>query len=68
MAVFYPLENFDKYVKTKSYAYRSFQEDKECFLLLFRSMVSGTERFKTEEAFYQDLDQKLEILDKNNQL
>ncbi|WP_027379572.1 DUF4861 family protein [Chryseobacterium daeguense] len=68
MAVFYPLENFDKYVKTKSTHTVVFKKTKNVSYYFMGAWSQEPNGITTEEAFYQDLDKKLDILDKNNQL
>ncbi|KIC62085.1 DUF4861 family protein [Chryseobacterium taiwanense] len=68
MAVFYPLENFDKYVKTKSTHTIVFKKTKNVSYYFLGAWSLEPNGLTTEESFYQDLDKKLEILDKNNQL
>ncbi|MCQ4138732.1 DUF4861 family protein [Chryseobacterium sp. EO14] len=68
MAVFYPLESFDKYVKTKSTHTVVFKKTKNVSYYFLGAWSLEPNGLTTEEAFYQDLDQKLEILDRNNQL
>jgi len=68
MAVFYPIDTFDKYVKTKSTHTIVFKKTKAVsyYFLAAWSMEPGG--LTTEEAFYRDLDRKLETLDNNNTL
>lgn len=68
MAVFYPIENFDKYVKTKSTHTIVFKKTKNVSYYFLGAWSLEPNGLTTEESFYQDLDKKLEILDKNNQL
>jgi hypothetical protein len=68
MAVFYPLESFDKYVKTKSTHTVIFKKNKNVSYYFLGAWSLEPNGLATEEAFYIDLDKKLEILDKNNQL
>jgi hypothetical protein len=68
MAVFYPLESFDKYVKTKSTHTVVFKKTKSVSYYFLGAWSQEPNGLTTEEAFYQDLDKKLDILDKNNQL
>lgn len=68
MAVFYPLENFDKYVKTKSTHTIVFKKTKNVSYYFLGAWSLEPNGLTTEESFYQDLDKKLEFLDKNNQL
>jgi hypothetical protein len=68
MAVFYPLEIFDKYVKTKSTHTVVFKKTKTVSYYFLGAWSQEPNGLTTEEAFYQDLDKKLDVLDKNNQL
>jgi len=68
MAVFYPLESFDKYVNTKSTHTVIFKKTKNVSYYLMGAWSLEPNGLTTEEAFYQDLDKKLDLLDKNNQL
>ncbi len=68
MAVFYPLESFDKYAKTKSTHTVVFKKTKSVSYYFLGAWSQEPNGLTTEEAFYQDLDKKLEMLDKNNQL
>lgn len=68
MAVFYPLESFDKYVKTKSTHTVVFKKTKTVSYYFLGAWSQEPNGLTTEEAFYQDLDKKLDVLDKNNQL
>jgi len=68
MAVFYPLESFDKYVTTKSTHTVVFKKTKNVSYYFMGAWSQEPNGLATEEAFYQDLDKKLDILDKNNQL
>ncbi len=68
MAVFYPLENFDKYVKTKSTHTIVFKKTKNVSYYFLGAWSLEPNGLTSEESFYQDLDKKLEILDKDNQL
>lgn len=68
MAVFYPVESFEKYVKTKSthaVVFKKTQNVSYYFLAAWSREPNG---LTTEEAFYQDLEKKLDMLDKNDQL
>jgi hypothetical protein len=68
MAVFYPLESFEKYVKTKSTHTVIFKKTKNVSYYFMGAWSLEPNGLTTEEAFYQDLDKKLDLLDKNNQL
>lgn len=68
MAVFYPLENFDRYVQTKSTHTVVFKKTKSVSYYFLGAWSREPNGLTTEESFYQYLDKKLEILDKNNQL
>ncbi|WP_449398368.1 DUF4861 family protein [Chryseobacterium wanjuense] len=69
MAVFYPLESFDKYVKTKSTHAVVFKKTKSVSYYFLGAWSQEPNGLTTEEAFYQVYpDKKLEMLDKNNQL
>lgn len=68
MAVFYPIENFNKYVQTKSTHTVVFKKTKNISYYFLGAWSQEPNGLATEESFYQDLDKKLEILDKNNQL
>lgn len=68
MAIFYPIESFDKYVKTKSTHTVVFKKTKNVSYYFLGAWSQETNGLKTEEEFYKDLDKKLEILDNNNQL
>lgn len=68
MAVFYPLENFDKFVTTKSTHTVVFKKTKNVSYYFLGAWSQEPNGLNTEDSFYQDLDKKLEILDKNNQL
>lgn len=68
MAVFYPLENFDKFVTTKSTHTVVFKKTKNVSYYFMGAWSQEPNGLTTEESFYQDLDKKLDILDKNNQL
>lgn len=68
MAVFYPVDAFAQYAKTRSTHTVVFKKTKKVsyFFLAAWSLEPGG--LTTEEAFYRDLDQKLEALDNNNSL
>lgn len=68
MAIFYPVESFDKYVKTKSTHTIIFRKSKNVSYYFLGAWSLEPNGLATEEAFYKDLDHKLEMLDKNNQL
>lgn len=68
MAIFYPVESFDKYVKTKSTHTVVFRKTKNVSYYFLGAWSLEPSGLTTEESFYQDLEKKLEILDKNNQL
>ncbi|SHG25811.1 DUF4861 family protein [Chryseobacterium vrystaatense] len=68
MAIFYPVESFDKYVKTKSTHTVVFRKTKNVSYYFLGAWSLEPNGLTTEESFYQDLEKKLEILDKNNQL
>lgn len=68
MAVFYPVESFDKYVKTKSTHTVVFKKTKNISYYFLGAWSLEPNGLTTEETFYQDLDKKLDLLDKNNQL
>lgn len=68
MAVFYPIESFDKYVQTKSTHVVVFKKNKNVSYYFLGAWSQEPNGIKTETEFYQDLDKKLEILDQNNQL
>ncbi|MDQ8141905.1 DUF4861 family protein [Chryseobacterium sp. CFS15] len=68
MVIFYPIESFDKYVKTKSTHTVVFKKTKNVSYYFMGAWSQEPNGIKTEEEFYKDLDKKLEILDNNNQL
>ncbi|MBD3903493.1 DUF4861 domain-containing protein [Chryseobacterium sp. Ch-15] len=68
MVVFYPIENFDKYVKAKSTHIVVFKKTKNVSYYFMGAWSQEPNGLKTEEEFYKDLDKKLDILDNNNQL
>lgn len=68
MVIFYPIESFDKYVKTKSTHTIVFKKTKNVSYYFMGAWSQEPNGIKTEEEFYKDLDKKLEILDNNNQL
>jgi len=68
MAVFYPVESFDKYVETKSTHTIVFKKNKTVSYYFLGAWSQEANGLKTEEEFYKDLDKKLEILDNINQL
>ncbi|RNA63758.1 DUF4861 domain-containing protein [Chryseobacterium nematophagum] len=68
MVVFYPLENFDKYVKTKSTHTIVFKKTKNVSYYFMGAWSLEPNGLTTEDSFYQDLEKKLEILDQNNHL
>jgi len=68
MVIFYPIESFDKYVKTKSTHTIVFKKTKNVSYYFMGAWSQESNGIKTEEEFYKDLDKKLEILDNNNQL
>jgi hypothetical protein len=68
MVIFYPIESFDKYVKTKSTHTIVFKKTKNVSYYFMGTWSQEPNGIKTEEEFYKDLDKKLEILDNNNQL
>ena len=68
MVIFYPIESFDKYVKTKSTHTVVFKKTKNVSYYFMGTWSQEPNGIKTEEEFYKDLDKKLEILDNNNQL
>lgn len=68
MVVFYPLDSFDKYVQIKSTHTIVFKKTKKVSYYFLAAWSLEPEGLTTEEAFYRDLDQKLETLDNNNLL
>ncbi len=68
MAVFYPVESFDKYVQTKSTHTVVFKKTKNVSYYFMGAWSQEPGGIKTDAGFYEDLDKKLEILDHNNQL
>ncbi len=68
MAVFYPIESFDQYLKTKSTHTIVFKKTKNVSYYFMGAWSQEPNGLTTEDAFYKDLDQKLDILDKTQQL
>jgi len=68
MAVFYPIESFDQYLKTKSTHTIVFKKTKNVSYYFMGAWSQEANGLITEDAFYKDLDQKLDILDKTQQL
>ncbi|WP_228376062.1 DUF4861 family protein [Chryseobacterium aquaticum] len=68
MAVFYPIENFSQYVEAKSTHVIVFKKNKNASYYFLGAWSQEPNGIKSEEEFYKDLDKKLEILDKDNQL
>lgn len=68
MAVFYPIENFSQYVEAKSTHIVVFKKNKNASYYFLGAWSQEPNGIKSEEEFYKDLDKKLEILDKDNQL
>lgn len=68
MAVIYPVNNFRKYVKTKSTHVVVFKKTKNVSYYFLGAWSTEPDGIKNEEAFYQDLDKKIETLDSTNQL
>ncbi len=68
MAVFYPVEIFNKYVKTKSTHTVVFKKVKDISYYFLGAWSQEPNGFKSEEDFYKDLDRKLEQLDKDGKL
>lgn len=68
MAVFYPIDTFDKYVKTRSTHTIVFKKTKKVSYYFLAAWSLEPNGLNTEEAFYRDLDRKLEALDNNNTL
>ena len=68
MAVFYPIENFSQYVEAKSTHIVVFKKNKNASYYFLGAWSQEQDGIKSEEEFYKDLDKKLEILDKDNQL
>ena len=68
MAIFYPVENFDKYVQTKSTYIVVFKKNKNVSYYFLGAWSQEPNGIKTETEFYKDLDKKLETLEQNNQL
>ncbi len=68
MVIFYPIESFNKYVKTKSTHTVVFKKTKNVSYYFMGAWSQEPNGIKTEEEFYKNLDKKLEILDNNNQL
>ena len=68
MAVFYPIESFDQYVKTKSTHTIIFKKTKNVSYYFLGAWSQEPNGITTEDAFYQDLDKKLDTLDKTQQL
>jgi len=68
IAVFYPIENFSQYVEAKSTHIVVFKKNKNASYYFLGAWSQETNGIKSEEEFYKDLDKKLEILDKDNQL
>lgn len=68
MAVFYPIDNFDKYIKTKSTHVVVFKKNKSVSYYFLGAWSQETNGLKTETDFYKDLDKKLDQLDKDGKL
>lgn len=68
MAVFYSVDTFAQYVKTKSTHTIVFKETKRAAYYFLAAWSLEPNGLTTEEAFYRELDQKLETLDNNNSL
>jgi len=68
MAVFYPIDNFDKYVKTKSKHVVVFKKTKSVAYYFLGAWSQEPNGLKTESDFYKDLDNKLDQLDKDGKL
>ena len=68
MAVIYPIDNFDKYVKTKSTHVVVFKKNKNASYYFLGAWSQEPNGIKTEVDFYKDLDSKLELLDKDGKL
>lgn len=68
MAVFYPVDNFDKYIKTKSTHTVVFKKTKNVSYYFLGAWSQEPNGLKTETEFYQDLDKKLDQLDKEGKL
>lgn len=68
MAVFYPVESFDKYVKTKSTHTVVFKKTKKVTYYFLGAWSQERGGFRTETEFYQDLEKKLDRLDQENKL
>lgn len=68
MAVFYPLDSFDKYVQTRSTHAIVFKKTKKVSYYFLAAWSMEPDGITTEESFYDDLDQKLETLDNSNTL
>uniref|UniRef100_UPI0025DEEA4B DUF4861 family protein n=1 Tax=uncultured Chryseobacterium sp. TaxID=259322 RepID=UPI0025DEEA4B len=68
MAVFYPLDSFNQYVPTKSTHAIVFKKTKKVSYYFLAAWSAEPDGLATEEAFYRDLDQKLETLDNSNTL
>ncbi|TQM21703.1 uncharacterized protein DUF4861 [Chryseobacterium aquifrigidense] len=68
MAVFYPIESLDQYVKTKSTHTIIFKKTKNVSYYFLGAWSQEPNGLTTEDSFYQDLNKKLDILDKTQQL
>lgn len=68
MAIFYPIESLDKYVRTKSTHAVVFKKTKNVSYYFLGAWSQEPNGLKTEAEFYKDLEQKLETLDAKNQL
>lgn len=68
MAVFYPINSFDKYVKTKSTHTVVFKKTQNVSYYFLAAWSQEPDGIKTETEFYQDLDKKLDQLDNDGTL
>ncbi|WP_333853164.1 DUF4861 family protein [Epilithonimonas sp.] len=68
MAVFYPINNLDKYVKTKSTHTVVFKKTKNVSYYFLGAWSQEPNGLKTETEFYKDLEKKLDQLDKEGKL
>lgn len=68
MAVFYPVDSFEKYVKTKSTHAIVFKKVKNVSYYFLGAWSQELGGIKSESEFYDDLNKKLDQLDKDGKL
>lgn len=68
MAVFYPINSFDKYIKTKSTHTVVFKKSQNVSYYFLAAWSQEPDGIKTETEFYQDLNKKLDQLDNDGTL